>query len=456
VVSGKLVVLFLPLVAGVAMSQFADDAEKERVRRVAGLLYQASKPIKILKTIGWDDSIKAHFFAQGGTELPQVEYPVFDPQPIFSLVQEAKRDVFVGASVVDNWLEKLANDLETGARMLAGVGTPLFFEYSRQAYGEPAAPMRFDVATPLDLARQIQTVIQQLDHINLDIAPPEYHGAEAVAEDISTAVSRHFGDAAPAIELVDSLSANALASASRIRIRRDARFTDRDAAQLLNHEAYIHVATSLNGKDQRDLPILAAGYPGTTRTQEGLAVFAEIISGTIELNRLQRLADRVFAIQMAVEGADFLQVYHYFLERTGNPDQSFDSTRRVFRGGVITGGAPFTKDVVYLYGLLQVGAVIRAIFSVGRADCLLLLFCGKLDFADLPALAELASVGLCQLPRFVPPWISDPRYLLALLTYSTFMNQIESEQMTTTVRRVLENTPIVDVSRRESTEAAVV
>jgi len=159
---------------------------------------------------------------------------------------------------------------------------------------------------------------------------------------------------------------------------------------------------------------------------------------------------------MAVEVADFLQVYRYFLERTDNPDQSFESTRRVFRGGVITGGAPFTKDVVYLYGLLQIGAVIRAIFSVGRADCLLLLFCGKLDFADLPALAELASVGLCQLPRFVPPWISDPRYLLALLTYSTFMNQIESERMTTTVRRVLENTPIVDVSRRESTEAAVV
>ena len=104
-----------------------------------------------------------------------------------------------------------------------------------------------------------------------------------MAQDITTAVSRHFGDAAPAIELVDSLSANALASASRIRIRRDARFTDRDAAQLLNHEAYIHVATSLNGKDQKDLPILAAGHPGTTRTQEGLAVFAEIISGTIEL-----------------------------------------------------------------------------------------------------------------------------------------------------------------------------
>jgi uncharacterized protein (TIGR02421 family) len=438
------------------MSQFSDDAEKDRVRRIARLLYQASKPIKILKTIGWGGAVKATFFARGAIELPEVEYPAFDPEPVLNLIQEAKREIFVGASVVDNWLEKVAHDLELGARMLAGVGTSVFFEYSRQAYGEPSSSMRFDAVTPLNLAHQIQTVIQQLDHINLDISPPEYHEAEVVARDIEAAVNQHFGDAAPAIELVDTLSANALASSSRIRIRQDARFTDRDAAQLLNHEAYIHVATALNGKAQEDLPILAAGHSGTTRTQEGLAVFAEIISGTIELNRLQRLADRVFAIQMAVEGADFLQVYQYFLERTQNPDQSFESARRVFRGGVMTGGAPFTKDVVYLYGLLQVSTVIRSIFSIGRADCLLLLFCGKLDFADLPALAELASVGLCRLPRFVPPWISDPRYLLALLTYSTFMNQIESEQVTAAVKRVLENTPVVDVSRREVTASAMV
>lgn len=438
------------------MSQFADETEKERVRRVAHLLYQASKPIKILQTLGWDDRVKASFFARGATELPQVEYAAFDPQPVLALVREAKRDIFMGASVVDGWLEKQANSLEVGARMLAGVGTQVFFEYSRQAYGEPTSSMRFDTETPLELAQQIQTVIQQLDHIKLDIAPPEYHGAEMVAQNLEKSVNQFFGEAAPAIQLVEALSANALASSSRIRIRQDARFTDRDAAQLLNHEAYIHVATSLNGKAQVDLPILAAGHPGTTRTQEGLAVFSEIISGTIELNRLQRLADRVMAIQMAIEGADFLQVYQYFLDRTDNPDQSYESARRVFRGGVMSGGAPFTKDVVYLYGLLQASTIIRSIFSVGRADCLLLLFCGKLDFADLPALAELAAVGLCRLPRFVPPWISDPRHLLAHLTYTTFMNQIESERITAVIRKLLENMPIVDLSGQTAAPTAAV
>jgi uncharacterized protein (TIGR02421 family) len=245
------------------------------------------------------------------------------------------------------------------------------------------------------------------------------------------------------VELVDKLSANALATASTISIRRDARFTDRDASQLLNHEAYIHVATSLNGKAQTDLPILAAGHPGTTRTQEGLAVYAEIISGSMELDRLRRLADRVFAIQMAVEGADFLEVYRYFLERVGNPDQAFENARRVFRGGVITGGSPFTKDVVYLFGLLGVSNAIRAFFAAGRSDCLKLLFCGKLDIMDIPALCELYAMGLCQAPRYLPPWVSDPRYLLALLTYSTFMNKMDVEPLVAVANKLLESAPVV-------------
>jgi uncharacterized protein (TIGR02421 family) len=340
-------------------------------------------------------------------------------------------------------LERHANSIETGARMLAGIGTPVFFEHSRQVYGEPTAPLRYHPATSLELAQSIRDVIDQLARIDLGVAPRAHLSAEDVAREIEAAVSRHFAEDAPKVTLVDTLSANALATADRIRIRRDARFTDRDAAQLLNHEAYIHVATSLNGRAQTDLPILGAGHPSTTRTQEGLAVFAEIISGTMELDRLRRLADRVFAIQMAVEGADFLQVYSYFLERSGNPDQSFENARRVFRGGVITGGAPFTKDVVYLFGLLQVSNTIRAVFSAGRSDCMRLLFCGKLDIQDLPALCELAAMGLCQPARYLPPWASDLRSLLALLTYSTFINKIDPAPMMVVAQKLLEHAPIV-------------
>ncbi len=52
-------------------------------------------------------------------------------------------------------------------------------------------------------------------------------------------------------------------------------------------------------------------------------MLAEIISGMMELDRMQRLADRVVAIQMAVDGADFLQVYRYFLDRSRSEGQAF-------------------------------------------------------------------------------------------------------------------------------------
>ncbi len=79
------------------------------------------------------------------------------------------------------------------------------------------------------------------------------------------------------LRVVDQLSANALAGPKRIRIRQGAQFSDRDVVQLINHEAHIHVATSLNGREQNLLPLLGASHAGTTRTQEGLAVFAELI-----------------------------------------------------------------------------------------------------------------------------------------------------------------------------------
>ena len=418
------------------------DREKDRIRAVTGLLHQACKPIRILRALDWAPEVKEAFLAGGGRELPQVSYPPFDPTPSIEVVREARRQI-VPFTTIDVWLDRHAQSIELGARMLAAVGTPSFFEFGRQLYGEPTAPLRYAAISPLELAQSVLDTIDQLAHIDISTAPPAYHSAEEVAVNLERAVRAHFGDQAPAIELVDRLSANALATSKAIRVRRGARFTDRDFTQLLHHEAYIHVATSLNGKAQTDLPILAAGHPGTTRTQEGLAVFAEVISGSIELDRLRRLADRVLAIQMAIEGADFLEVNRFFLERTGDPDQAFENTRRVFRGGVITGGAPFCKDLVYLLGLLQVNNAIRACFAAGRADCLSILFCGKLDIFDIPALCELYAMGLCRAPRFLPPWISDPRHLLAMLTFNVFINRMNLDTIIDVARKLLDSAPLV-------------
>jgi uncharacterized protein (TIGR02421 family) len=416
----------------------------DRYRSAARVLHDVAKPMRVLSRLSWPGRIREDFLAGGGTSLPDPEYAPFDEQPIIDAVDGARR-VLEPGSAVDDWLLRECDAIETTARMLAAVGTPAFHELSGALYGQPSRPLRYDPTTPLDLANRIHSMIHELHRVDLVRPTPRDRTSEDVAALLRPAVADHFGESAPEIRIVDELSANAVATTSRIKLRRDARFTAKDARQLLHHEAHIHVATGLNGRAQTDLPILAIGHPGTTRTQEGLAVYAEYLSGTLELDRLRRLADRVVAVQMVVDGADFVECYRWFLDRTGDEEQSFESTRRIFRGATITGGAPFTKDCAYLSGFLSVATFVRAAFVAGRADTIGLLFAGKLDLFAIPALAELRAMGLCRPARFVPPWVLDPGWVLSHLTLTTFMQGIDLDAVAVAVGDLLAASPQVEV-----------
>lgn len=403
------------------------EAEKQRIEDVSSLLYTASQSIRILTHVEWHRDVKRQFFADQSKELPKVTYPEFDPSATLAAVNDAR--ALIGTSDVDQWLEKIAVKLEYSALMMASTGSKKFYEFSEKLYGKPTNRFVDGKSTPLGLAESFDKQISSYASYDLGAPPPVCYLASGIAEQMRAAVKDMFGDEAPQVEIVDELSANALASPKLIRIRKTACFTDLDAQQLINHEAHIHVATSINGLNQPHLKILAAGHPGTTKTQEGLAVFAEYITNSIDLDRLRRLADRIIAIQMSIDGADFLEVYQYFLERIGNESQAYENSRRVFRGGVLTGGAPFTKDGVYLEGLIRVHNFLKAIAANGRADCLKLLFCGKLDIEDMPVIYKLEKMGLCKAPKYLPPWVKDARYLLAYLTCSGFLNKMDVGQI---------------------------
>ncbi len=418
-----------------------DETRHPWIRETATRLRQAESSLRVLRSIAWDPSIKARFFERRACELPQITYrPLENADSICDAIESVLHGIH-GEDPVERWLMRIGQSLATTARLLSAVGTPDFFEYSRQLYGEPTTPLQDGLRTALDLARQVDALLNDEVHLDLGAPAPACHLAEGVAQSMRMATQERFGSAAPEVVVVDQLSANALAGPRAIRIRRDACFTDRDVRQLIQHEAFVHVATSLNGQAQPDLPILAASHAGTTRTQEGLAVFAEFISGSMDPDRFRRLADRVLAIQMAIEGADFLEVYRFFLDRTRNPDQAFENARRVFRGGLVSGGVPFTKDVVYLDGMLRVLNFLRATVAEGRADCLLLLYCGKLDIDDVPALSHLAKAGLCRAPRFLPPWLEDRRFLVSYLTLSRFLNRIDLEAVRIHTRDLLDHSP---------------
>lgn len=415
----------------------------ERVTEIAGLIAAAEKPVRVLRLLAWEPAVRERFLAGNGKDFPRVSYPAFDAGPSIEKLREARRRLGEPEEVVGHWLSRLTESVELGARMMAAAGTSRFYVYSRMLFGAPADPLPDGYSTALALARQLRGVLAGLERVDLGAPPVRGESAEEVVERMRNAVRERFGDAAPQVELADELSANALAGPSRIRIRRDALFTDRDVHQLIEHEAFVHVATGLNGRAQDRLPILAASHPGTTRTQEGLAVFAEYISGALDLDRLRRLVDRVEAVQMAIDGADFLEVYRFFMNQTDDPSQAFENTRRIFRGGRLAGGAPFTKDIVYLDGFLRVHSFLRSVVAAGRADLLRLLFCGKLDIDDISAVAELAAAGRCRMPEFLPPWAEDLRFLLSYLAYSGFVNTVDLGRMTEHYRAMAAEAPII-------------
>lgn len=417
------------------------DTQFTSAKAAAAALDKAAGDMRVLSSLKWDKSMRGRFLDHG--ILPTPEYSSIDTSDAREAIAFARQKID-GDHVVMEWLERLCTTLDTTANLIDTRGSAEFFQHSADLYGRPTHLMLDRKTRVLDLAKHMDATLDGIDFDQLVVEGFEQKlDAKGFAAALEGKLAHYFGDDAPAVLVSDDVSSKAAASSKRIRVRSDAEFTDRDVDQLLHHEALVHSATGLNGKLQTNFPILGRGHPGTTEIQEGLAVFAEVITGTMDPRRFRRLSGRVLAIQMAIEGADFKEVFDFFNARIDDPEQAYENTRRVFRGGVISGGAPFTKDMVYLNGLLRVHNFIRTVVKLRRSDLIRVLFVGKLDIEDMPALAQLASQDRIQPPKFMPPWASDLRFLVSYMAYSSFLNQVKMPGFQAYYERELDEVPDV-------------
>jgi uncharacterized protein (TIGR02421 family) len=176
----------------------------------------------------------------------------------------------------------------------------------------------------------------------------------------------------------------------------------------------------LSGRGQPYLKSLGLGAPRTTGTQEGLATFAELITATMDLSRLRRIALRIKGIHLACEGGDFIDVFRFFLEAGQSETESFQSTARIFRGGDVRGRHVFTKDVVYLKGLVSVHTFLRKAIEMRKIDFPRYLFIGRVALGDIASLEPLIGTGFIATPRYMPRWVANREGLAAYLSYSVF------------------------------------
>ena len=399
-----------------------------RIKDNASKLFAISRQIKILRYLSWDKSVRVEFLNSKSEKIPKVEYPKFYPFELIANLKNLKS--LNGDTPYDKWIEGKTNDILSSIDLLQSSGTKQFLQKSEQIYGSPSFVLRDGKTSTLHLAKKFEALIDShLEHFS-DYLQVEPIPISNVKKKIEERVQPIFGSKSPEIIIEDQLSARATASSKRIRLRKGASFTNKDVDQLINHEAFIHVATTLNGRQQTNVKILGAKTGSITKTQEGLAVFSEFITGCIDVNRMYRISDRVIAIQMAIDGADFIEVYRFFLKRNGKTRaQAFEDTRRVFRGGVLTGGAPFTKDMVYLDGLVRVHNFFRSAILKGKKNAIEILFAGKVDLDDVPILLQMKNDGLIKKPNFLPEWVIDMNYLVSYFVFSNFVGKMDYDSV---------------------------
>jgi len=394
-------------------------------------LASIGRRIKVLKAIEWPLALEERFldgWRRGQPKLPEApSQPKVHGAEITAL-KELMRKVDRGHPV-GNWLYKTAWSYHVAASMLAGIGTPEFTRCSTLLYGRPDTRYRSQDVTNADSAQEMLAITDELVG-NHKLPPVPFDiPAEVFAEMLRERIGPIFQHDDVKVVLDPNLPSKATASSKRITLRATALFSERDLAQLTEHEAFIHTLTALNGQHQPHLKALGLGAPRTTRTQEGLATFAEIITGSMDISRLRRIALRVVMVKRALEGADFVEVFRGFLDAGQSEVESYRSAARVFRGGDVRGKVCFTKDGAYLEGVMLVHVFIRKVLQEGRGDLLPMLFVGRVTTADVIALAPFRDSGLIAPSTYVPPWARDPQRVLSIMAFSAAAQRLRLDKI---------------------------
>ncbi len=401
---------------------------QDLLRDVSAEILDAQRSLRVLRALTWNAAVEQVFFAAGAVELPKPVYNISVPDVTRSW--ERFRDLKAkvsGENGIERFLRETCESFATAARMLLAVGTKDFYFHSAELYGRPESLSADRKTTNLDLARHFARVVDGLvgDARLPSPIDDEILSAEEVVPELQRRFAASFPDRAIRVEIVDDIASKATARTDVVQVKRGARFSRRDLLQLEHHEGHVHLATALNGRAQPLTPFVGYPSPRTTGTQEGLAVLTEFLTQSTSVERLRRLADRAIAIKMAEDGANFVELFRFLRARNYDETSAFDAARRVCRGGVVEGGAPFTKDVCYLDGLLRVTNFLRVALVKGHVDYVRLFFAGKIDVSDVPLFGRLRQEGLVIEPRYVPAWARDLSYLTAFMSFSAFLGEID-------------------------------
>jgi uncharacterized protein (TIGR02421 family) len=379
----------------------------------------------LLESISWPRELERRFFAGRCEEVPTPHYRI-DGDALRERIDriDAFERELVGDDALVRLLRAQVDSQRLGARMLLAAGTPEFYQLSCKAYGGAKTTSFDSDTTNLDFADHLLSRIGRANAATTD-EPSFRYSAGGLSSYIENKLSRRKGAPKVLVLLDEELGAKAIAGRTRLRVRADATFEAEEARSLYLHEVETHIFTAQNGYQQPHLRFLHSGGPCATRTQEGLAVFAELYSHALTLERLRRLVERVHLVAMAEAGASFVDLYRHLIDGGSEPNAAYLDVARVCRGGVPTGGAPFTKDACYLAGLVEVYDFLRIAVAHDRPVVPEVLISGRLRIEDVEPLMALRDDGVLAPPVHRPSWLRRWEDLLTHFAFTSFLAEID-------------------------------
>jgi uncharacterized protein (TIGR02421 family) len=418
------------------------------IHELSERIVAAQKPIRILDALKWDPSIQENFFRHKAEKLPEIDInyyleknPLqFDPLKKleeFHEIERAIRRKLGQYSGVGSIMQRMCREYSRVVEMLVGRGTPKFTEISQELYGSSEDAFHIGAPTLKDMATVVTNTLANIkDQVATKADIKSYTSEEAVAI-LSERLASYFTDRSHVrVELSDGIIADASAGADRIKIHEGLMFSEREIRVFEIHEGWVHLGTTLNGMSQPVCTFLSKGPPSSTITQEGLGIIAEVFTFSSYPGRLKRLTNRITAVNMAEDGADFLDVYRFYRDQGLEEVESFQFANRVFRGSIPNGG-PFTKDLSYSKGFILIYNYIRLAVQRGLVNQIPLLFLGKTTLEDIHILADLVEEEIVTAPKYVPPQFQDIAALSAWMCYSLFLNKLDLQRLATDFKAIL-------------------
>jgi len=418
------------------------------IRALSDKVVKAQRPIRILEAIQWGDDVKRAFFKSKFKKLPKVNAAYYKKRKLkYNLdkkIQEfesieteirTKLGQFNGASII---MQRMCREYASAMKMLKARGTRDFAKLSSQLYGSTKEAFYAGAPTLQDLAKQVGQVLENVELSNFNERDEKRHSATQAASIMQTHLRSYFHDHRNLINVQTSntIIADAAAGAEQIKLNSKVRFSDRTIRQLEVHEGWVHLGTTLNGLSQPVCTFLSKGAPSSTITQEGLAILVEILTLSSYPTRIRRINNRVRAIDMAENGADFIDIFNFFREHRLDEEGAYNAAARVFRGSTAS-GKPFTKDLAYTKGFIAIYNYMRLAFAKGLYSHIPMLFVGKSTLEDLRIIIDLHEEGLVKSPKYVPPFFQDPAGLISWAAYSIFISQMDMDKIADDYRNLL-------------------